>query len=266
MFALQRALRRAKCDWLRIGGRWTPGEIPWFWCWEDRPTAAACAEAGQPFIAGPNLLFDNSARPCASPGEREVCQAGSCLLLFTESAWYRELIQRHRGPANRAPIVLWPYPIEPPPGPPLSARDDLLIYLKSGWGESLVAGLVRRFRRQRVIRYGQYERAELLDAARHARCCLYASIDDRGPLALAEILLCGCPAVGIPHGAPFIEPGRSGVLIPELTPRRCAAALEQCLSLDRRAVASRAAEIFNTNRIVATILTALRQARSVRQC
>ena len=67
------------------------------------------------------------------PGERELCNAASCRLQFTESAWYRDWILAHCGPAMRAPIVLWPYPIDPLPGGPLPPRYDLLIYEKSGF-------------------------------------------------------------------------------------------------------------------------------------
>ncbi len=52
----------------------------------------------------------------------------------------------------RAPIVLWPYPIDPLPGGPLPPRYDLLIYEKSGFGRALpepiaaaLAGVVRPF-------------------------------------------------------------------------------------------------------------------------
>ena len=79
----------------------------------DRPVAAECAKNGRPFVAGPNVLFDNSRAPGAGPGEQAVLNAPSYRLLFTESEWYRRLIQRHRGPENRAPIVVWPYPIDP---------------------------------------------------------------------------------------------------------------------------------------------------------
>ena len=195
-----------------------PGEIPWFWCWEDREAAALCASAGTPFVAGPNILFATAAHPCRIEAEREICNAASCRLLFTESAWYGELIERHRGPANRAPIVLWPYPIDPRPGGPLPPQYDLLVYEKSGIdaaaGRRACSGPGR----------GTSGSATAAIAASsswrwpaRSRCCLYLSDDDRGPLALAEILLAGCPAVGDsergavhrarPHGRPAGEVG-----------------------------------------------------------
>ena len=84
-FALQRALRQRAPRWLKIGGILHEAEIPWFWCWEDREAAAMCARTGRPFVAGPNILFDDSRHPCRSAAERDICDAASCLLLFTKS-------------------------------------------------------------------------------------------------------------------------------------------------------------------------------------
>ena len=84
-YALQKALRRYAPDWLKIGGSLRRGEIPWFWCWEDREVAAMCAQAGEAFVAGPNILFAESSHPCRIAAEREICNAASCRLLFTKS-------------------------------------------------------------------------------------------------------------------------------------------------------------------------------------
>ena len=91
-YALQKALRQYGPPWLTIGGGLRRGEIPWFWCWEDREVAASCARVGTPFVAGPNILFANSRAPCRFEAERAICNAASCRLLFTESEWYRRLI------------------------------------------------------------------------------------------------------------------------------------------------------------------------------
>jgi len=259
-YALQKALCARKPDWLAIGGPLQDGEIPWFWCWEDRDAAAMCAQTGQPFIVGPNVLFEHSRRPCRLPAEREICHAASCRLMFTESAWYRDLIERHRGPNNRAPIVLWPYPIDPKPGGPLPAEYDLLVYAKGNYRLGLVARLARHFPRLRLLVYGQFARQELFDAARRSRCCLYLSEDDRGPLALAEILLSGCPAIGVPMGAPFIQPGRTGILLDRFHPETCRDAIPACHQLDRHTVAALAEEQFDITRIVDTVLGALHYA------
>ncbi len=256
-WALQRALRAVAPGWLQIGGSPGPDEIPWFWCWADRQAAARRAVAGRPFVVGPNVLFNSSRHPGRVPAERTICNAASCQLMFTESVWYRELIERFRGSGNRAPIVLWPYPIEPKPGGPLAAEHDLLIYCKSGYAEDMVGRIQRELPEVCRIRYGQYRREELFAAARRSRCCLYLSDDDRGPLALAEILLAGCPTVGIPRGVPFVQNGATGIVIERFTLRACLEAVRECHRLDRRRVAAATAEQFDTRRTVATILAAL---------
>jgi hypothetical protein len=256
-YALQKALRQYGPPWLKIGGPLRRGEIPWFWSWEDREAAAACARTGQPFVAGPNMLFAQSRAPCQLAAERDICQAASCRLLFTESAWYAGLIRRHCGPANRAPLVLWPYPIDPQPGGPLPGEHDLLIYEKSGVDRETVLRLQRAWPRHVRLIYGRYRREQLFAAARRSRCCLYLSDDDRGPLALAEILLAGCPAVGMPRGAPFVEPGRSGVLLARLDPQSCLDAVARCRQLDRVAVRALAVGRFDARRIVGVIVRAL---------
>ncbi len=212
---------------------------------------------GTPFVAGPNVLFEHSRQPCRVQAEREICDAASCRLLFTESEWYRRLIEGCRGPANRAPIVVWPYPIHPRPGGPLPPQYDLLIYEKSGVNAATVARLQRAWPRHARIRYGRYRREQLWAVARRSRCCLYLSDDDRGPLALAEILLSGCPAVGISRGAPFVEPGRTGAVVERLDAQSCLEAVAGCRQLDRRRVSEAAAVQFDARRIVGVIAAAL---------
>jgi len=260
-YALQKALAARRPEWLAIGGALEADEIPWFWCWLDRPAAALCARTGRPFVAGPNVLFDSSRFPGAGAGEREVLEAAGCRLLFTESEWYRRLIDRHRGSQNRAPIVLWPYPIDPKPaGPVCPPEHDLLLYVKTARFAGLAAALGRRYRRTRRVRYGRYRRERLWQLARRSRCCLYLSDDDRGPLALAEILLSGCPAVGLPGGAPFVQQGRTGILLDRFSVGGCVEAIENCLEFHRDEVAALAAEQFDTHGIVEVVLGALHQA------
>lgn len=261
MWALQRALAQHAPEWLRIGGAWSPAEIPWFWSWQDLEPAALAAEIGIPLVTGPNQLFADSRFPRRTEDERAIADAASCRLIFTESAWYRDLIEQHRGPANRALIVTWPYPIEPRPGGPLPAEYDLLVYAKSGYRPGLGARLARRWPRIAVLHYGHYRRAELIELARRSRACLYTSIDDRGPLALAEILLCGCPAVGVPRGGPWIRDGLTGYLVRALSPPYVIPAIERCLALDRHAVRAAAETRFDTARTVHTILEALDRVR-----
>ncbi len=264
-YALQRLLRHRieeGLDWLVLGGPPREGELPWFWCWEDRAAAVRWAGRGEPFVQGPNTLFLQSKRPRIDALESALLDAASCRMMFTESAWYRELILRHRGPANRAPVVLWPYPIDPlPPGPDPRPCHDLLIYLKNGNFPGLCEELRARFRSSRVIRYGGYRREDLWQVARHSRSCAYLADDDRGPLALAEILLCGCPTAGVPTGAPFVEPGQSGFFVEPTTPAGWIEAIRRCQELDRREVARRSAARFDAAGIVDTVLAALGDAR-----
>lgn len=261
-YALQRLLRANGPSWLKIGGGLRPGEIPWVWCFLDAPVLAMHAAMNMPFVAGPNVLFAASRRPRARDYERDVCDAASCRLLFTESDWYGELIRANLGPANRAPLVLWPYPIYPQPdGPDPQPTLDLVIYAKSGIGNDVIAALRQKFRRSAAVRYGHYQRSRLLDAARRARCCAYLSDDDRGPLALAEILLSGCPAVGIPRGAPWIEPGVTGQLAASLSIDDLLPAIDAAMQLARQAVRAAALERFDDAAIVRTIVEALDAVR-----
>ena len=91
-----------------------------------------------------------------------------------------------------------------------------------------------------------------------------------GPLALQEILLAGCPTVGVRTGASFVRTGETGVVVDRPPPRRQRAesdddvralvvfmeAIEQAQSLDRHSVRGRAAEEFDTDRIVDSIICA----------
>lgn len=264
-YALQRALRRRigqGLEWLAIGGLPREGEFPWFWSWQDRALAVRWARRGRPFAQGPNTLFLSSKRPRADALESALADSPCCRLMFTESEWYRQLILAHRGPENRSPIVLWPYPIFPqPPGPVRVPQYDLLVYVKNGPLGGVAERLCAAFGRSKLIRYGGYCREELWAAASRARCCCYLADDDRGPLALAEILLCGCPTVGVPTGAPFVETGRTGVLLEHATVGAWLEGVQRCHGLDRQEVAALAAAKFDTERIVDTIETALDAAR-----
>ncbi len=292
---LQKALRRYGPPWLKIGGKIAEGEIPWFWCWEDARAACRCAGEGRPFILGPNVLFHNSRRPGQFAHERLLCNAPSCKLLLTESAWYRELIARHLGPQNRAPIAVWPYPVveagselgagsweleagetltrpsalrasaSPTPNSQLptpssqlpTPNSQLLLYAKSGFDEGLLARLRQRFPGAVLLRYGRFQREELFEAARRCRVCVYLSDDDRGPLALAEVLCCGCPAVGVPTGAPWIEHGRNGAVISGFTLDEVLRGIAVARRADRRSVAAAARRRFHPKTVVRQIVAAI---------
>ena len=203
MYALQKALRKRideGLDWLTIKSLPVSRDaIPWFWNWADRRYAAWWDSQGLPFVQGPNMLFLNSATPRIDAEECALLDAANCRAMFCHTEWYRDLIAQHRGPANQSPIILWPYPIDPWPGEPLPDEYDLLIYAKNGHRPMLLEHLAELFPRHIQIHYGQYHREQLFEAARRSRACAYLADDDHGPLALQEILLAGCPTVGVTH-------------------------------------------------------------------
>ena len=104
---------------------------------------------------------------------------------------------------------------------------------------------------------------------------MYLADDDHSPLALQEILLAGCPTVGVRTGASFVRTGETGVVVDRLPPgRQCAEsdddvraladfmeAMEQAQVMDRHSVRDRASDVFDTNRIVDSIITTVNTAR-----
>ena len=225
MYALQKALKKKikedGIDWLTIKPLpASKGALPWFWHWDDRRYAAWWDSEGLPFIQGPNMLFTNSATPRIDWEECALLDAKNCRAMFCHSQWYKELIEKHKGPENKAPVITWPYPIDPMPGGPLPNKYDLLIYSKNGYRPGLLEYLQEIYPRHITFHYGHYHREELYEAARRSRACAYLADDDHGPLALAEILCAGCPAVGVRTGAPFIEDGVTGFFVDRLPPGR----------------------------------------------
>jgi hypothetical protein len=61
----------------------------------------------------------------------------------------------------------------------------------------------------------------------------------------------------VPTGAPFIQPGRTGVKLQRFGAEACLEAVAACHGLDRDRVAATADRQFDTARIVDTVLTAL---------
>lgn len=275
MYALQKELRKridAGLDWLTIKSLPASRDsIPWFWNWADRRYAAWWDEQGLPFVQGPNLLFIDSSTPRIDADECALLDAANCQAMFCHTRWYADLIAKHRGPANRSEILLWPYPIDPWPGEPLPDEYDLLIYGKNGHRPQLLEHLAEAFPRHIQIHYGRYRREELFEAARQSRACAYLADDDHGPLALQEILLAGCPTVGVRTGASFVWHGETGIVVDRLPPgASCVecdadavaldtfvAAIDQAQSIDRSSVRAIAAEQFNTASIVDGLLESL---------
>jgi len=281
MYALQKELRRRIAeglDWLSIKALpASKGALPWFWHWDDRRYAMWWDAEGQPFIQGPNMLFTHSGSPRIDREECALLDAANCRAMFCHSDWYRDLIATHRGPANQSPIIRWPYPIDPWPGEPLPDEYDLLIYAKNGHRPQLLEHLAELFPRHIQIHYGRYRREELFEAARRSRACAYLADDDHGPLALQEILLAGCPTVGVRTGAAFVRDGATGFLVERLPPGRLCVANqddEACLelyldvinqagTLARDDVRSRAAAEYATESIVERLITCLNETRAL---
>ena len=279
-YALQKELRKrfaVGLDWLTIKSLpASDGAIPWFWHWDDRRYAVWWDSEGRPFLQGPNLLFTLSWRPRIDAEECGLLDAQNCLAFFCHSDWYRDLIAKHRGPKNTSPILTWPYPIDPFPGEPLPADYDLLIYAKNGNRPQLLEYLCQVFPRHVVLHYGQYHREQLFEAARRSRACAYLADDDHGPLAIEEILLAGCPVVGVRTGAPFLQDGATGLFVDRLPPgAQCVqndadkAALEAYLhaiqvvqTLDRKRVHGLASQAFHPAPIVDGLIATLDQIRS----
>ncbi|WP_437191555.1 glycosyltransferase [Planctomicrobium sp. SH527] len=281
MSALQAALRKridSGLDWLSI--RPLPasqGALPWFWNWGDRSYAAWWARQGEPFVQGPNMLFMDSHSPRIDADECTLLDAPSCRAMFCHSAWYRDHIAAHRRATNVSPIELWPYPISPWPGEPLPAKYDLLIYAKNGHRPQLLEHLATLYPRHLQIHYGHYQREQLFQAARQSRACAYLADDDHGPLALQEILLAGCPTVGVRTAAAFVQSGENGFLVRRLPPGASCIqteddgsalaeyllAITQAQALDRHQIRAMAVERFSTERIVDTVLRALNRARVI---
>jgi hypothetical protein len=135
----------------------------------------------------------------------------------------------------------------------------------------LLEHLAEVFPRHIQIHYGQYQREQLFEAARRSRACAYLADDDHGPLALQEILLAGCPTVGVRTGASFVRTGETGVLLDRLPPgRQCVEtdederalavfmeAIERAQAMDRSDVRRRAVGDFETAYIANQVIGAL---------
>ncbi|MGB0600503.1 MAG: glycosyltransferase [Rubripirellula sp.] len=151
---------------------------------------------------------------------------------------------------------------------------DLLIYAKNGHRPQLLEHLAEVFPRHIQIHYGSYRREELFEAARRSRACAYLADDDHGPLALQEILLAGCPTVGVRTGASFFRHGETGIIADRLPPGAACIECEQDVdalavfidsvqhaqTMDRRLVRQFAADQFNTTRITDQVIAGIRTA------
>jgi hypothetical protein len=279
MYALQRALHKRinnGLDWLEIKSLPADrGALAWFWHYSDRPYANWWNDQGQPFVQGPNMLFLNSNRPRIDLDECRLLDAMNCQGMICHSAWYRDLIMLHRGAGNAATVTTCPYPIDPDPGEPLPTEYDLLIYSKNGYRPQLLEYLAERFPRNAVFHYGSFKRQALYDAARRSRACAYLADNDHGPVALGEILMAGCPAVGVKTGAAFVRDGITGVMVDRLPPgpkhfqraddsttlKQFCAAVNVAQGMSRSSVREAAMGEFGADQVSARILDFLDEAR-----
>jgi len=250
-------------EWLSIAASACDTAIPWYWNAGQARAAARDATAGRPFIIGPNMLWVNRVRPNATRHERTIARAPTCRLIFCHTPEYADCIRRGLGQHNAAEICPVPYPVWPEP-PDLGTLPffPLLIYYKSGPYDDLVTALRDRWPRAVVLRYGTHSRNTLLTLARQSRAAVYLSADDHGPLALAEILLSGCPVIGHRSTAPWIEPDQTGLYIDDLADAAAVvSAVEDLHEWDLNPIRDRARELFDPRLIVETVLAALDRAR-----
>lgn len=268
MHSLQTALRKHQPDWLQIGGdKIVSDAIPWFWLYTHAEMAVACHRQKRPFIVGPNMLFCNSRKPRQHRWEQIICDSPYCRLIFTESQNYADMIRENLGKHSPKNICVVPYPVTLPTEdlhrPVDPTRYDALIYVKSGVTDRTVTELELSFPRHITFRYGHYERDQLTYAARCSKVALWLSDDDRGPIGCAEILLTGCPVVGIDSGCPWIgEIPCVGRFVDELD---CTLLISRAQRVytryDRQEVRKNSAAFFSPDRIVPIVLSALNDVR-----
>ena len=116
----------------------------------------------------------------------------------------------------------------------------------------------------------------MFEAARRSRACAYLADDDHGPLALQEILLAGCPVLGVRTGAPFIQDGVTGVFVDRLPPgaecvkndqeqyglERLLLAVQRACCFDRGTTRAESCVMFDTRLNGDRIVSSLQLARS----
>lgn len=262
MFALQRTLRWRAPEWLAIGGVPADDDLGWYWNWQDIDQVLDRIDRDLPFVIGPNILFTWSGDPGGGYGERAMLDAPSCRAIMCHGAWYEALIRENLGSRNAAVIVRWPYPIWPEPRGPVRADFDVLIYNKLAEdGSVLEESIKKAYPRSATLRYGAFRREELYALARRSRACVYLCKDESGGLAAAEILLAGCPVIGVERGSPFVLSGRTGIRIDSLNARSLIDAVALCHCFDRRQVRVNALQMFDATTIADGIITTLDQLR-----
>lgn len=153
-----------------------------------------------------------------------------------------------------------------------------MTYAKNGHRPQLLENLTELYARHIEIHYGQYKREQLFEAARRSRACAYLADDDHGPLALQEILLAGCPTVGVRTGAAFVRDGITGFWVERLPPGGRAISsqqdavlltayvhrIAQAMEISRHQVREYAVQEYSSDRITSAIVAKLDELRAIR--
>jgi hypothetical protein len=87
--------------------------------------------------------------------------------------------------------------------------------------------------------------------------------DESGGLATAEILLAGCPVIGIECGAPFVVTGGTGVRVDALKVVPVLDAIRICHSFDRHRIRETALRMFDADRIADAVVATLDYVRGL---
>lgn len=279
MCALQKGLRKRIAqglDWLEIRQLpATPGKIAWFWRLQDRKEAICWDRAGQPWVDGPDMLTVNCEPPRRDIEECQVLDAQNRRAIFCHSQWYADHLSRSLEASNTCPIIQWPYPIAPWPGDPKPDRYDVLIYAGDGHDQGLVEPISQLFPRTKVLYNGEHSSQELIAVARVSRACVFLPDKVDGPIALQVILLAGCPTVGLKTGATYIRENETGCHIAQFPGGRASSphktndgdvcmlmhAIGRAHALDRQKVHAVAANDFDTEIIVDSVIAALNRSR-----
>lgn len=253
MHTLQKSLRqriKGGLDWLEIKDLPAErGALAWFWHYTDRSYANWWNDQGQPFVQGPNMLFLNSDNPRIDLDENRLLDASNCKGMICLSTWYSDLINQHKGPSNTSTVFNCPYPIDVDPGGPTDIKYDLLIFSKNVHRPQLLEYLAEQFPRC-ILFHNGFQRGALLQAARSSRACVYLAENDHGSMILSEILLTGCPVVGVRNGAAFVDEGTTGLIVEQFPPGpKCFQSDRDSASLTQLRNAIRAAEEMSHERV-----------------
>lgn len=196
--------------------RAAPDEVIWFPTFHRMPEIIAAVMQKRPIAIGPNVLWGNSQTPNAGPHEPILANYTGFRAIFSLSRWYAESLRRNMAQQTAHHLVDFILPLA---WQRLPWRDvvtrDALIFCKGGPEEAAICDrLAQRFPSSTRLVYGQYKRADLLEAARTSRACFYVSREDHYPLAAVEIGLMGCPIVSDERACPVLAHRLTGITVP----------------------------------------------------